>query len=149
LPFANSALGKAGSKAAIPVLGSLIHHRVEDVKSSAISALGVLGDASLTPLYLDALSDRSWLTKWSAMGAIARQADDRAVGPVADRIRAVLGRDRKTNVGGTTEVMYALEYLDRWRATNDAAAQTIEWVRTTGVRRLQPDELGWFEARFG
>jgi HEAT repeat protein len=68
LPLANSALGRVGSRAAIPALAELIHDSVEDVKVSAIHALGGLGDSTLTPLYLDALSDRSWVAKWSAMG---------------------------------------------------------------------------------
>jgi HEAT repeat protein len=66
LPIANAALGRVGSRAAIPALAELIHHPVEDVKVSAIHALGVLGDSTLTPLYLDALSDRSWVANWSA-----------------------------------------------------------------------------------
>ena len=63
LTNANAALGRVGSRAAIPSLATLIHHPVEDVKVSAIHALGVLGDRTLTPLYLDALSDQSWVTK--------------------------------------------------------------------------------------
>ena len=37
--------------------------------------LCVLGDASLTPVYLDALTDRSWAAKWYAMAAIHDKAD--------------------------------------------------------------------------
>src|SRR6266446_8074345 len=41
LARANAALGRVGSRAAIPALAKFIHHPVEDVKSSAIHALSV------------------------------------------------------------------------------------------------------------
>jgi HEAT repeat protein len=148
LSSANAALGRVGSHAAIPALAGLIHHPVEDVKCSAIHALGLLGDGSLTPLYLDALSDRSWVAKWYAIGAIHRNGDQRAVGPVIDRMHAVLSRDRKTAVGGWTEVMYGLDFLGRWQTTNPSAAQTIEWVRSNRMDRLHPTEREWFETTF-
>jgi HEAT repeat protein len=148
-PFANAALGRVGSKAAIPALTALIHHRIEDVKGSAVAALGAIGDASLTPIYLEALSDRNWVAKWAAMGAIARNADERAVAPVSERVRSILSRERKRNLGGTTEVMYALAYLDRWSSSSPIAAETIGWVREKGLARLFKEERVWFESRFG
>jgi hypothetical protein len=148
-PWANVALGRVGSKAAIPALIDLIHHPVEDVKGTAIAALGVVGDASLTPTYLDALSDRNWVAKWAAMGAIARNADERAVAPVSARVRSILTRQRTRNLGGTTEVMYALEFLDRWSTSSPIAAETIRWVRAKALARLLSDERAWFETKFG
>jgi hypothetical protein len=147
LVLANAALGKVGTQAAIPSLAELIHHNVDDVKCSAINALSLLGDSSLTPVYLDALSDRSWIAKWYAVMAIHRNGDERAIGPVSDRLRSVLSRDRRTMIGGWSEVMYALDFLRRWPA--DASANsTIEWARTR-IHRLQPDERTWFESTFG
>jgi HEAT repeat protein len=148
LTNASAALGRVGSATAIPTLTRLIHHRVDDVKSSAIHALGVLGDKSLTPVYLDALSDRSWTAKWSAMQAIQRNGDRRAISPVVDRLRQVLDRERRTQIGGWSEVMYALDFLRRW-PTDDSARTTIDWVRSERLHRLQPDERAWFEATFG
>ena len=78
---------RVGSKAALPALTRLIHHRNEDVKCSAIHALGLLGDSSLTPVLLEALSDRSWASKLYAMEAIHRNADERAVVAVSERLR--------------------------------------------------------------
>jgi HEAT repeat protein len=149
LSFANSALGRVGSHAAIPALARFIHHPVEDVKCSAIHALGVLGDSSLTPLYLDALSDRSWAAKWYAMAAIHRNGDMRAVGPVIDQLRKVLSRDRKRKVAGWTEVMYGLDFLGRWQASDPSAAQLIEWVRSSRLDRLDSAEREWFETTLG
>jgi HEAT repeat protein len=148
LAFANAALGRVGTRSAIPALAELIHHPVEDVKASAIHALGKLGDSAHTPLYLDALSDRSWVAKWSAMGAIHRSGDERAIGPVVDRLRTVLSRVRRTNVGGWTEPMYALDFLKRWQAV-EVASSTIEWVRLSRLDRLQPHEREWFMSTFG
>jgi HEAT repeat protein len=148
-PFASAALGRVGSMAAVPALTALMHHRIEDVKASAIAALGAIGDASLTPTYLDALSDRNWVAKWAAMGAIARNADERAIAPVSERVRSILSRERKRDLGGTTEVMYALEFLDRWSTSSPIAADTIAWVRSKALARLLKEERAWFETKFG
>ncbi len=149
LSSANAALSRVGSNASIPVLTRLIHHPIDDVKCSAINALGVLGDQSLTPVYLDALSDRSWTAKWYAMAAIHRNGDERAIRPVAERLRKVLGRERKTAIGGWSEVMYALDFLRRWRETDPIADRTIAWVRSERLDRLQSAEREWFSVTFG
>ena len=149
LNFANAALGHVGSPAAIPALSGFIHHPVEDVKCSAIHALGVLGDGSLTPVYLDALSDRSWAAKWYATAAIHRSGDERAIGPMVDRVHAILGRERKRVIGGWSEVMYALDFLGRWESTDASARKTIDWVRSDRMDRLQDGEREWFESTFG
>jgi HEAT repeat protein len=148
-PWANAALGRVGSKAAVPALIALMHHRIEDVKGSAIAALGAIGDASLTPTYLDALSDRNWVAKWAAMGAIARNADERAIAPVSERVRSILSRERKRDLGGTTELMYALEFLERWSSSSMVAAETIRWVRANALARLHKEERAWFDTKFG
>ena len=145
--FANSALSRVGSMAAIPALTTLIHHPVDDVKCSAINALGVLGDSSLTPVYLDALSDRSSTAKWYAMGAIHLAGDERAIGPVVARLHVILSHKRIRVVMPWTEVMYALDYLRRWNT--DARSQgAIDWVRGKRLDRLQDDERTWFDATF-
>jgi aromatic ring-cleaving dioxygenase len=83
------------------------------------------------------------------MGAIQRNADERAIGPVVDRLRTILSRERRTNVGGWTEPMYALDFLRRWQAVDASAGNTIEWVRLNRLDRLQPEEREWFVATFG
>ena len=147
-PFLHVALGQVGSQAAIPALVALIHHSKDDVKSSAIAALQELGDATLTPIYLDALTDRSWVAKAYAMRAIAVHGDERAVDPVCRRVRSALSKERRTKFAGMTEVTYALEYLRRWRTSHPAADTTITWVRTRTFERLQPDERVWFASTF-
>jgi HEAT repeat protein len=149
LTFANSALSRVGSKVAIPALTALVHHPVEDVRCSAISALGVLGDPSLTPIYLDALSDRSWAAKLYAMKAIHQNGDERAIGPVVNRVHAILGRERTRIVVPWTEIMYALDYLRRWESADPRPQEAIEWVRSSRLGRLQKDERRWFESTFG
>ncbi len=149
LSSANAALSRVGSEASIPALTRLIHHPVDDVKGSAINTLTVLGDHSLTPVYLDALSDRSWTAKWYAMAAIHRKGDARAIRPVAERLRKALSRERKTAILGWSEVMYALDFLGRWREADPIADRTIEWVRSDRLDRLQSDEREWFLSTFG
>src|SRR5262249_12222153 len=148
LPFVNAALGKVGSRAAIPVLATFIHDRVEDIKASAIAALEQLGDASTTPIYLDALSDRSWVAKSYAMSAIARRADDRAIGPVHKRVRASLARPRHGNGAGDSELIYALRCLARWQSTHADAADGLAWARAH-QRHMTSWERSWFSSTFG
>jgi HEAT repeat protein len=147
-PFTNSALGRVGSRRAVPALSSLIHHRADDVKTSAIWALERLGDSTLTQVYLDALSDRSWAAKAYAMSALAAHGDERAVAAVSERLRSSLSRQRRRNVAGTTEVMLALQYLGRWRESQPVADAAIRWVRTKALARLHPAERSWFETTF-
>jgi HEAT repeat protein len=149
LPLANQALSRVGTKAAWPALIRLIHHRVEDVKVSAIGVLNILGDSSLTPVYLDALSDRSWVAKWSAMAALDEHGDERAVQPVIDRLRQILGRQRLTNIGGWSEVMHALHFLQRFQDLDPGAGRTIGWVAANRWDRLSLEERDWFTLTFG
>lgn len=149
LSSANAALSRVGSEASIPALTRLVHHPIDDVKGSALNALSVVGDQSLTPVYLDALSDRSWTAKWYAMAAIHRKGDERAIRPVAERLRKALSRERKTATAGWSEAMYALDFLRRWRETDPICDHTIEWVRSERLDRLQSDEREWFLSTFG
>lgn len=147
IPVANAALGRVGSSASIPYLERLIHSPIEDVKQSAIAALSALGDASLTPLYLDALSDRSWGAKSYAMEAIHRRGDERAIGPVAKRVKVVLARKPKTNIGGWSELMYALDFLRTWSDRSAEARSMLAWV--AGRKEFFRDtELVWYDKTF-
>ena len=144
----NAALGRVGSPAAIPHLVRFIHSPIEDVKASAIAALSALGDADLTPVFLDALTDRSWVAKWYAMQAIAEHADERAIEAVVERVKVILSRKPKTNIGSDSELVYALRFLTRWSAVSVAAQAAIAWAAT---RRdfMRDQELVWFEATIG
>jgi hypothetical protein len=91
---ANAALSRCGTAAAIPALAAQIHHHKDDVKCSAVYALAQIGDASILPVFLDALTDRSWAAKWYAMSAIARHGDEQATEPVCERVRVILAKPR-------------------------------------------------------
>jgi hypothetical protein len=83
------------------------------------------------------------------MAAIHRIGDSRAIGPVVERLHAALSRERRTNLGGWTEVMYAIDFLARWRPVDSSAGEAIDWVRSSRMDRLQPHERDWFESTFG
>jgi HEAT repeat protein len=144
VPRVNARLGKGATTAAVPVLARLIHHRIEDIKASAIDALCMIGDASTTPVFLDALSDRSWVAKAYAMRGLAEHGDLRAMDAVVARLKGALSRERADRVAGDTEVIYALRYLWRWR--EDArAADAIAFVRRERIARLNARERVWIE----
>jgi hypothetical protein len=67
---------------------------------------------------------------------------------VIARLRQSLSRQRADNVGGRTEVSYALEYLWRWRR-DPRAATTLEWVRSARLSRLHSREREWLETASG
>jgi HEAT repeat protein len=108
---ANAALGQCGTAAAIPALAAQVHHPTDSVKCSAIYALALLGDESQLPVFLDALTDRSWAAKRYAMSAIARHGNEHAIAPVCARVRVILGRQRKRQQGRQSELISALEFL--------------------------------------
>ena len=147
IPVTNAALGRVGSKAAIPALTALIHHPKEDVKASAIRALESLGevaDPDTSRCALGPILGREVVRDGRARDTRRR----RAIDAVCERVRAGLGRERKTNVAGMTEVMYGLSYLARWRSTHPAADETIRWVREKALGRLHRDERAWFDVTF-
>lgn len=147
LPFANAALGEVGTTAAIPALAALIHHPTEDVKTSAIHALMMLGDSSLTMVFLDALGDRSGVARSYAMEALDRHGDKRAVAAVVGRVRDMLARDRRQVSGGWTELMHALAFLDRWQVADGEARLAIVSVASRWAR-LSDAERRWYAATF-
>jgi hypothetical protein len=64
-------------------------------------------------------------------------------------LRTVLSHDRQTQIGGWSEVMYALDFLRRWQGADPSPVETIDWVRDNRLGRLQSGEREWFESTFG
>jgi HEAT repeat protein len=145
VPVVNAVLGDIGSQEAIGHLVRRIHDPSEDVKASAICALSKLGNSSLTPILLDALADRSGVAKDYATMALYEHGDERAVEPVADRTRAILGRERRRSQAGPTALMFCLAFLMRWSEASGLAAETLSWARTR-IRFFHPEEWNWFNA---
>ena len=128
--------------AAIPALAAEIHHPTDDVKCSAIYALEQIGDSSLLPIFLDALTDRSAAAKWYAMSAISRHGNEQAVGPVCDRVRVILRRQRKHKQLPESELLCTLKFLAQHQ--DDAAArETLSWVAEKRTAYLTDDESRW------
>jgi HEAT repeat protein len=121
------------------ILGRYVHHPAWQVRWAAIESLGKSGSPQAEGPLLAVLRTNP---------AIARNADERAVAPVSERVRSILSRERKRDLGGTTEVMYALEFLDRSSSSSPIAAETIRWVRAKALARLLKEERAWFETKF-
>jgi HEAT repeat protein len=139
---ANAALSECGTTRAIPALAAQVHHAKDDVKCSAINALGEVGDASVLPILLDALADRSAAAKWHAMLAIDRHGDERAIEPVCDRMRVILARRRQRLQGPRSELLAALQFLARYPADPRSRA-TLGWVAGKRLAYLTEDEAQW------
>jgi hypothetical protein len=136
---ANAALGDCGSARAIPALAGQIHHRMDDVKCSAIFALAKLGDASVLPVFLDALTDRSVTARHYAMLAIDQHGTQDAVGPLCERVRVILARRRRA---AGPELLQCLQFLARFCGDEQAEA-TLSWVRRNRLDYLTPHEATW------
>jgi HEAT repeat protein len=147
VPRINARLGRGATPKAIPALARLVHHPVKDIKASAIDALRRLGDAKTTPIYLDALSDRSWVAKWYAMNAIADHGDLAGLRAVVDRLRAATAKKRSDKIAGDSEVIYAFKYLWRWRNDEPRALSALQWVQRERFDRLTPYEQSWLVGR--
>lgn len=146
LAYASASLSRVGTAASIPALARLIDHPVEDVKTSAINAIAAVGGPAEMPLFLRALADRSWVAKWYAMAAIHRHGDLGAIDAVIRRLRAMLSRERKTRIAGWTELMYAVDYLRRWEASDPRVSDVLRWVRRERWHRLSDEERTWWES---
>jgi hypothetical protein len=146
LVYANAALGRIGTERSFPALARHIHHSKDDVKASALYALAIVGNTTLTPLFLDALRDRSQVAKEYAINALHKHGDSSAVPAVCARIRDILKRDRKTRTMPKTELMAAVEFVMRFRydeAVGPLVEATLDWLRPR-VNRLFPEEQDWF-----
>ncbi len=140
--YANVALGECGTAAAIPALAAEIHHPTDDVKCSAIYALEQIGDSSLLPVFLDALTDRSAAAKWYAMTAISRHGNEQAIGPICDRVHVILRRKRKHKQLPESELLRALKFLAQHQG-DEVARKTLTWAAEKRTAYLTDDEARW------
>jgi HEAT repeat protein len=125
-----------------PAHAAQIHHPKDDVKSSAINALAEVGNASILPVLLDALTDRSAVAKWYAMIAVDRHGDQRAIEPVCERVRVILSRQRNRQQAPRSELLAALQFLARHR-DDPRAETTLAWAISKRFAYLTDDEAHW------
>ena len=83
------ALRDLGSARAIPVLKSLLHYPMQDVKDCSLLTIAHLAGASETEFFVQALTDPK-TRKVYPMWAIEVAADRRAMGPVVEFVNAAL-----------------------------------------------------------
>jgi hypothetical protein len=140
--IASAALGEAGTRAAIPALAAHIHHPQDDVKCAATYALARIGGAPELAIFLDALTDRSPAAKWYAIAAIARHGTQQAIGPVCDRVRVILRRQRHQGQLPESELLLALQFLAR-HPGDERASATLTWVAERKLSYLTPHEARW------
>ncbi|WP_028400510.1 HEAT repeat domain-containing protein [Ectobacillus panaciterrae] len=128
LEYAAAALSKVGSNKAIPSLIEQVKYAKGDVKCSSIYALEKLGDATLTPVFLEALQDKSAAAKFCAMSALHKHGDESVIDIVYERVKVILKRKRKTEWLPKSELIYALEILNRYKAGNAHIQKLFRWI---------------------
>ncbi|WP_420850653.1 HEAT repeat domain-containing protein [Peribacillus deserti] len=119
---------------------SELGHPKGDVKCSALWALNELGDASLLPIFLTALQDRSSAVKRYGMLGINRHGNQSAIKPVIGRIKTLLKRKRKSESG---ELTTALGFLIRFMAEYEEIRYLFDWLKSNKWDFLFEMEKRW------
>lgn len=148
LTYASAALGKIGTKRAIPALMRMLDASTEDVKTSSLAALTQIGDVSILPFLLKALANSNGHVKMYAMNGILRHGDERAIDPVIERVKQIVSRERKQEII-PSELVEALEFLLRYASTDKRITELVHTIYTKKLDRLFPEERKWLEAHRG
>jgi hypothetical protein len=144
LPYIIYSINKIHSKKAIPYLSPLINHKTVDVRCLAISALSVLGDSSLVPVFLEGLKDKSAIVKGYAMSALVKHGDETVVEPIIDRVKNILARKRQIEQLPKSDLIEGMEFLNRYRTENIQVF--FEWIKTKKREYLFDSEICWLRA---
>jgi HEAT repeat protein len=142
LTYANSVLSNIGTNKSIPHLINLLGHPNGDVKCSAIGALEEIGDASLLPVFLKALQNRSVAVKGYAMLAIKKHGDETAIVPVIERIKTILKRKR---IIESDELIDGLEILILFEREYAEIQELFNWIKFKKWDFLFLTEKKWIE----
>lgn len=79
------------------------------------------------------------------MNAICRHGNEQAIAPVCARVRVILGRQRKWQQGGQSELISALAFLTRY-PHDDQVQSTLIWVTKNRRAYLTRAETEWMQA---
>ncbi|MGE6256955.1 HEAT repeat domain-containing protein [Heyndrickxia sporothermodurans] len=120
-------LGKCGTQRCIPYLIKLLQHPKQDVRCSAIYSLGILGNSTLTPVFINALNHRCPITKAYAVSAIKKHGDERAISAICDFTKIYVSRKRKIQ-GEPSPLIEALKFLLKFANDNEDVKKTFSYV---------------------
>ncbi|MCH6266575.1 HEAT repeat domain-containing protein [Neobacillus citreus] len=124
---ANVSLGKCGTQGCIPYLIKLLLHPNQDVRCSAIHSLGILGNSTLTPVFINALNHRCPVTKAYAVSAIKKHGDETAILPISDYIKKYVSKKRKIQAD-PSPLIEALKFLINFVNSNEEVKKTFSYV---------------------
>src|SRR5580765_5091972 len=105
------ALRDVGTARSIPVLKSLLHYPMQDVKDCSLLTIAHIAGASETAFYVEALADKR-TRKAYPMWAIEVAGDERALSAVVEFVDAALRRAIRSKPAGET-YLSGLKYLTR------------------------------------
>jgi len=139
LTYLMGELTYVGSEETIPSLVKLVDHPNGDLASSAIRTLTTLGDASLFPLYIQAMGRRSIEVKYDALMAILKHGDERALPVVINRVKQLVRRKR---VVEHDDLIVAMTFLSRY-IVNDEVRRLFLSLYYKKWEVLFPAEQEW------
>ncbi|WP_028402371.1 HEAT repeat domain-containing protein [Ectobacillus panaciterrae] len=124
---ANVSLRKCGTQRCIPYLIKLLQYPDQDVRCSAIYSLSILGNLTLTPIFINSLNHRCPITKAYAVSAIKKHGDERAISPICDYTKKYVSRKRKIQ-GEPSPLIEALKFLLKFINDNEEVKKTFAYV---------------------
>lgn len=135
-------LQSVGTAKSVPLLKELMRFPKADIKTSSFGALTAILKDYGQDLYVEALADRKYPEKFSAVHAINEHCDSRAAKNVLERIKKIIKGARRAVYynGPMSELTTCLQYLDRVDTPEKAVA--FDLVRSR-AESLEPAEAGW------
>ena len=137
LYYAALAMREVGSKRSLDVLKPLLYHKKQDLQIVSLSAMGNILKETGSALYIELLEDAKWPEKWAAVASIHKYCGDEAVSVIIKRIKKLLRRKRSGRTASIThdngivktELILAIEYIDRYRSTRHEVLKAYEYVQ--------------------
>jgi HEAT repeat protein len=137
LVWASAALADRATAHSLPVARTFLTHPDGLLRANALRIMARSGNVSLLPTFLKVLAqDRSTYVKPAAVESICRVGGASMVPVVLDRLKTVLARKRACLPLGRTEVNYAVEFLDRFRAHDPNIEKLFRTILTKRADRL-------------
>lgn len=124
-------LQNSGTEDAIPSLMKHLFAKKQDLQVACLGAISTIGKEKYGDLYVEALDDARYRSKWAAICAINQHCDARAIGSVIKRVKSILSRKRSVPEyieSDKSELTEALSYLKRFQEEHTEIDQLFQLV---------------------
>nr|WP_106779678.1 HEAT repeat domain-containing protein [Lysinibacillus timonensis] len=122
-----------------------LHHKIGDVRASAVATIRHLGGAKFMPNFVKALSDRAPAVKLNALYAILQYGNEEQIPVLISRLKTILSRNRQTEPGNldSSEVFLIVNFL--LAHETEKLNELIQWIYQKKWNMLFEIEQNWLE----